>query len=154
STRLVSIIPVAVVAACAILTCFVALERAKERTGHDPLFAFGLLRTKSFGYGLLTLLLLAMGQMGFVFLLSVLLQDGRHLSAVDTGLSILPSGISIFIGAQTGARLTRRINTTDVVRAGLALEAVGLLVMTLAVSPDVTFFGLLPGVVIFGIGFG
>ena len=46
-----------------------------------------------------------MGQTAFLLVISVLLQDGRHLSALDTGLWLVPSGVFIVIGAQVGARL-------------------------------------------------
>ena len=76
-----------------------------------------------------------MGQTAFLLVISVLLQDGRHLSALDTGLWLVPSGVFIVIGAQVGARLTRRIGTTGVVRAGLALEALGLGVTAMVIGP-------------------
>jgi hypothetical protein len=103
---------------------------------------------------MLTTLVLAMGQLGFLFVLPVFLQDGLHLSAVDNGLWLLPSGISIIVGTQIGARLTRRISVTSVVRIGLLLEACGLALMVVAISPQLTFWSLLPGLVVFGIGIG
>ena len=130
------------------------VERRKERRNADPLFEFGLLRYLSFRYGLLTTMVLAIGQLGFLFVLPVFLQDGLHLSAVENGFWLLPSGISIIVGTQIGARLTRRISVTSVVRIGLVLEALGLVAMVLAISPQLTFVSLLPGLVLFGIGIG
>jgi hypothetical protein len=95
-----------------------------------------------------------MGQLGLLFVLPILLQDGEHLSAIESGLWVVPSGICIAIGAQAAGRLTRVVNTTFVVRVGLALEALGLLAITFVVSPDVTFLRLLPGLVCFGLGLG
>jgi hypothetical protein len=66
----------------------------------------------------------------------------------------VPSGVFIVIGAQTGARLTRVIGTTGVVRAGLALEAAGLGVSGLVIGPGVTFFGMQPGFALLGLGIG
>ena len=155
TSRGVSIVPVTIVLA------IVAARRvlrwssgARSGSTRDPLFEFGLLRYLSFRYGLLTTMVLALGQLGFLFVLPVFLQDGLHLSAVDNGLWLLPSGISIIVGTQIGARLTRRISVTSVVRIGLVLEAVGLVAMVLAVSPQLTFLSLLPGLVLFGIGIG
>ncbi len=152
--RGISVVPVAILAAGILLGTFYVVERRKERRHADPLFEFGQLHRLSFRYGLLTTMVLAMGQLGFLFVLPVFLQDGKHLSAVDNGLWLLPSGISIIIGTQIGARLTRRITVTSVVRIGLLLEAVGLLLMVVAVSPQLTFWSLLPGLVVFGIGIG
>lgn len=152
--RPISIVPLALVAATVLLVAFVMVERRKEREGADPLFEFGQLRRLSFRYGLMTTLVLAMGQLGFLFVLPVFLQDGLHLSAVANGLWLLPSGLSIIVGTQIGARLSRQISITSVVRIGLVLEAFGLLCMILAVSPSLTFWSLLPGLVVFGIGIG
>jgi EmrB/QacA subfamily drug resistance transporter len=154
ASRGISIVPVTIVLAIILLGAFYAIERRKERRRADPLFEFGLLRYLSFRYGLLTIMVLALGQLGFLFVLPVFLQDGLHLSAVVNGLWLLPSGISIIVGTQIGAYLARRISVTSVVRIGLVLEALGLVCMVLAVSPHLTFWSLLPGLVLFGIGIG
>src|SRR5207302_5449820 len=93
--------------------------------------------------------------LGFLFVLPVLLQDGaQHLSAIETGLWLVPSGVCIAIGAQIGGRLTRVVNTTVVVRIGLAAEGIGLVLIALAASPSITFLRLLPGLVVFSLGLG
>src|SRR4051812_11828810 len=72
-----------------------------------------------------------MGQLGFLFVLPVLLQGGaQHLSAIQTGVWLLPSGVCIAIGAQIGGRLTRVVNTTIVVRIGLPIAVIGTLLST------------------------
>ncbi len=99
-------------------------------------------------------MLLAMGQVAFLFVMSVVLQDGRHLSALDTGLWLVPSGLAIVAGSQVGNWLTRRIGTTNVVRAGLVVMAAGLAAGAIAVSPSLSFLRLLPSLVLFGAGIG
>ncbi len=150
----ISVIPVTFVASIVFLTAFVVLERWKEREGTGPLFEFGQLRHLGFRYGLMTTMVLATGQLGLLFVLPVFLQEGRHLSALDNGIWLLPSGISIVIGAQLGGRLTRRMSVTAVVRTGLVLEAVGLALAASAISPTTTFLSLLPGLAVFGLGVG
>ncbi|HEX7521105.1 MAG TPA: MFS transporter [Acidimicrobiia bacterium] len=149
-----SAVPIAIALAFVLLGAFYVLERWKERTARDPLFEFGQLRHRGFRYGLLTTMILAMGQLGFLFVLPVFLQDANHLSAVESGLWLLPSGISIIVGTQIGARLTRSIGVTNVVRVGLIFEAAGLFAIWSAVSPHTTFVSLLPGLIVFGIGIG
>src|SRR3954462_9440984 len=99
-------------------------------------------------------MVLAMGQFGLLFVIPVLLQDGEHLSALQTGLWMLPMGVCIALAAPVGGRMTRVWSITTIVRIGLALEAIGLATVALAVSPTLTFWELLPGSVIFGIGVG
>ncbi len=152
--RPVAIVPIAFLASAILLTVFVRVELAKERARRDPLFEFSTLRRLGFRYGLATLVVLAMGQTAFLLVISVFLQDGRHLSAVQAGLWLIPSGAFIAIGAQIGGRLTRTIGTTGVVRAGLAFEALGLAVTALVVHASVTFLAMLPGFALFGTGIG
>jgi EmrB/QacA subfamily drug resistance transporter len=152
--RGISIALLAFVAAVAILSGFVVFERATERRGGDPLFEFSQLRHLGFRYGLQTTMVLAMGQFGFLLVVPVLLQDGQHFTALRTGAYMVPMGALIALGAPLGARLTRRIGTTRVVRIGLVLEAVGLAVVALMISSDTTLLALLPGSALFGIGVG
>jgi EmrB/QacA subfamily drug resistance transporter len=149
-----SVIPLAVVGAVVILTSFVLYERAKERRGGNPLFELSMLRFRSFRFGLLTVGVLSMGQLGLLFALPLFLQEARHLSALVNGLWMLPMGIAVIIGSQVGGRLTRRISVTGVVQVGLLVEVVGLICVLLAIGPDITFWSLVPGLCIFGVGIG
>jgi EmrB/QacA subfamily drug resistance transporter len=150
----IAITPVALAASVAILTFFFFFERAKERNDEDPLFEFVHLRHKTYRYGLLTGLVLAMGQLGLSFVLPVFLQDAKHLSAQQNGLWQLPTGLFVIVGAQLGARLIRTVGTTVVVRLGLASYAIGLVVIYHAVSLDITAWRLLPGLALYGTGIG
>ena len=154
AARAISIIPFAFVLAIAAYTVFVLIERAMERDDNDPLFEFGQLRHLGFRYGLLTTMVLAMGQFGLLFILPVLLQNGEHLTALRTGEWMLPQGILIALAAPLAGRLTRSVSITSIVRSGLALESIGLIWVALAISPHVSFFALLPGMIIFGLGVG
>ena len=99
-------------------------------------------------------MILSMGQLGLIFVMAVFLQDGRHLSAVDNGLWLLPIGVMIVLGSQIGGRLVQVLGATKVVRIGLTLEVLGLATVALVISPDVTFASLLPGFLLFGCGIG
>ncbi|MGZ4785642.1 MAG: MFS transporter [Acidimicrobiales bacterium] len=149
-----SVVPVSFLLAAIVLTAFYVVQRRKERADADPLFEFSNLEHPAFRYGIATLMVLAMGQVSFLLIMSVVLQDGRHLSAVDTGLWLVPSGIAIVVGSQIGSWLTRRIGTTNVVRCGLIIEAGGLAAIAVAVSGSLTFASLLPGFALFGVGIG
>jgi EmrB/QacA subfamily drug resistance transporter len=154
TSRGISITPVAFLAGAAIITVFVFYERAKERRNDDPLFEFAHLRFKTYRYGLLTGLVLAMGQLGISFVLPVFLQDGKHLTAQTNGLWQLPTGIFIILGAQVGGRLINRIGSTYVVRIGLASYVLGLFFMINAISLSITWYSLLPALAFYGIGIG
>jgi EmrB/QacA subfamily drug resistance transporter len=154
ASRPVSIAPVAIGLSALVLTAFYFYERSRERRHLDPLFEFGQLEHPSFRYGLQTTMVLAMGQFGLLLVIPVLLQDGQHFTAVRTGVYMLPMGLFIALGAPIGARCTRLIGTVRVVRVGLVLEAVGLVVVALMITPHTTLLALAPGTVLFGLGVG
>jgi predicted MFS family arabinose efflux permease len=99
-------------------------------------------------------MVLAMGQFGLLFILPVLLQNGKHMTALQTGVWMLPQGVLIAIGAPIAAWMTRRFSITAIVRSGVALEAAGLLAVAVVIAPDVSFAALLPGMFLFGLGVG
>ena len=144
----------AFVLAAVLLVAFHRVQVVKERAAAAPLFEFSNLQRPAFRWGIFTLLLLAMGQVAFLFVLSVVLQDGHHLSAVDTGLWLVPPGLFIVVASQVGGWLTRLIGTTTVVRVGLVVQTLGLAATAVAVRPDLTFASLMPGFALFGIGIG
>jgi EmrB/QacA subfamily drug resistance transporter len=153
-TRPVAITPIALFAGLAILAAFYFFERRKERRRDDPLFEFALFRHKTYRYGLITGMVVAMGQLGLSFVLPVFLQDAKHLSAQENGLWQLPTGLFIILGAQVGARLIQRTGTTIVVRLGLLSYLIGLLLVARAVTLGITVWTLFPGLAFYGIGIG
>jgi len=154
TTRAVSFIPIMFVVSVLVLVSFYALERWKERRQRDPLFEFSHFRLATYRYGLLTGMILAMGQLGLSFVLSVFLQDGKHLTAAQNGLWLLPTGIFVILGAQLGGRLIRMVGTTMVVRLGLVSYALGVALILRVVGTDMTALQLLPGLACYGIGIG
>jgi predicted MFS family arabinose efflux permease len=150
----VAITPVAMVAGLVILGVFWMFERAKERRDGDPLFETTHFKYRTYRYGLLTGLVLSMGQFGLSFVLPVFLQQARHLTAQDNGLWQLPTGIFIIAAAQLGAKLARRIGTTALVRVGLLSYLAGLVLVLRVVNLGITWYALLPGLAFYGIGIG
>jgi EmrB/QacA subfamily drug resistance transporter len=146
--------PVTIVIALSILATFVFYERAKERRHDDPLFEFAHLRYRTYRYGLMTGVIVALGQFGLSFVLPVFLQSARHLTPAQNGLWQLPTGLFIIFGAQVGGRLTRFVGTTVVVRLGLLSYVLGLICLRAAVSVHITQWQLLPGLAFYGIGIG
>jgi EmrB/QacA subfamily drug resistance transporter len=150
----ISIIPVVLLVAVVILVAFYLVERAKERRNASPLFPFAHLRIKTYRYGLLVGLVLAMGQFGLSFVLPVFLQGARLLTPEQNGWWQFPTGVFIIIGAQAGGRLIRAVGTTIVVRIGLFSYVAGILLIAHAVALDITPWQLIPGLAFYGIGIG
>lgn len=150
----ISITFVAFVLGIVLLGAFVAVERRKEARAEHPLFEISELRFKTFRYGLVTAVIVALGQLGLLFSLPLFLQGANGLTAEQNGLWMLPLGLMMIVGAQVGGSLNHRYGTTNVVRFGFFLEAFSLVLLIVTVHPDVGFWELFPSVALFGLGVG
>jgi MFS family permease len=136
------------------LAAFVIVEMRRADRDKPVVFDFRDLVHRGFRYGLINTTVLAMGEFGAFFVLPIFLQAGLHLSAVQSGTWLLPAGIMAFVGGGIGGRLSRQYGPKYVITVGLALEATGIWCYVVAFSPTTTFWQLLPGLVLHGIGIG
>jgi predicted MFS family arabinose efflux permease len=149
-----SIVPVLFALAASLAIAFVRVQRHKEATDTAPLVELSLLRVKSLRIGLMTLTTLALAQMGVLLSLSVLLQRGRQLSAVRTGMWFVPLGVAMVIGSHGSGRLAARFGATPLVRAGTACVAVGMALTAMVSTSSVSFWSLLGPIALIGFGGG
>ncbi len=150
----ISVTAFAFVLGIVLLVAFVIVERRKEARDGHPLFEISQLRFKTFRYGLVTAVIVSLGQLGLLFALPLFLQGANGLTAEQNGLWMLPLGLMMIVGAQIGGKLNHRYGTTNVVRFGFFLEAFSLVGLLLTVHPDVGFWQLFPSIALFGLGVG
>jgi MFS family permease len=133
---------------------FTFYEIRRARKGMVPLFDFSLLKYKGFRYGLFTVAIVAMGEFGAVFIISIFLQTVKGLSAIDAGLTFLPMAISVFIFAPIAGILATRFGPKWIITTGMVLEAVALFSMSQIISISNPVYYLYPILVIYGAGVG
>ena len=150
----VSPVPFAFVAGAALLVTFARVEWAREQRGASPLFAFSQFRYLSYRYSVVSNFLMSIAQVGALFVIPVFLQDSKHLSAIENGLWISPSGFTMIVGAQVGSSLVERFGSTNVLRYGILINVVGATAEAFVLRPGVTFLQLLPVLVVYGFGAG
>ena len=126
--------PVAFVLGLVSLTAFVLVERAKARAGKPALLDLSLLRIRSFRYGSIAALIVALGEFGMLFALPLFLQGALGYSALETGLLILALAIGTFLISGGTPQLTQHLGSRAVVRIGLFLEAVAITGLGLTIS--------------------
>ena len=149
-----SIAAFSLVSGSVLFLAFVAYEIRRQRAGKDPLFDFGMLRSRGFGYGNLVVLIVAIGEFGVLFFLSLFLQIVRGLSAIDTGVTILPLAIAAFIFGPIAAVAANRIGAKWVVTTGMVLEAIGLYALWQVLSVSNPIYYLYPILAVYGAGIG
>ena len=115
-----------------------------------------LFKERAFSAGIVTSLVFQMTMASFFLVLALYLQDGRRLSALDSGLIFLPLGIGYFMAsAQSGkvaARLGRQTLTigTLVVAAGYTLLAE----TATSMGTQGSVAWIIPGLLVAGAGMG
>ncbi|MFD7614748.1 MFS transporter [Streptomyces sp. NPDC059828] len=133
---------------------FYRVELRSDRRGRTPLVPPSLFRLVSLRRGLLIIVPFSIGFSGFMFVIAVALQQGALLGPVPAGLALAPMAVAFLAVSLAGPRLVRRFGTR-VVSAGGAVQAVGLVLIVLAVWrdwPGLDAVSLLPGAAVAGAG--
>ncbi|MGH3208924.1 MAG: MFS transporter [Trebonia sp.] len=135
---------------------FFAAFACRQRTATHPLIKPSLLKNRGFTSGLLVCLAAAAGT-GLIFVLSLFLQEGLHVSPRDASLGLVPltlglvaAGFAVMGGL--AARLGRRL-----VFIGLAVDLAGcgwVLALVVHSAANVGLWVLAPALFVIGIGIG
>jgi EmrB/QacA subfamily drug resistance transporter len=133
---------------------FVAWELHVTKRGGEPLFDFTLLGFKSFRFGLITVAIVALGEFGVIFVMSLYLQGVLGYSAFATGLTFLPFAALTLLVAPTGGMLSARFGPKWVVTAGMFLEAVFIFVLSRVLAPDTSQATIIFILLGYGVGVG
>src|SRR3989442_1184052 len=145
---------VSIMSGIILLGIFSLYEIRRARKGGVPLFDFSLLRFKGFRYGLFTVTIVAMGEFGAVFIISIFSQTVKGLSAINAGLTFLPMAISVFIFAPIAGLLATRFGPKWIITTGMVLEAAALFSMSQIISISNPVYYLYPVLVVYGAGVG
>jgi EmrB/QacA subfamily drug resistance transporter len=136
------------------IAAFVLWELWTKVRGRDPLFDFTLLGYRSFRFGLLTVSIVALGEFGVIFVLSLYLQGVLGYTALATGLTFLPFAALTLVVAPSAGILAGRFGPKWVVTAGMLFEAVFIFILSRVLrtdTPQITIILVLLG---YGVGVG
>ena len=150
----ISIVPVSILVGAILLAIFTWYERRLERQGSEPLFEFGLLRFRSFRYGMITGLIVNLGEIGVLFAITLFLQGTKGLSAFDTGVALLPLAALAFVAAPLAGAFSQRLGPKWIVTTGMVIEVIALLVLSVIITPDVSVRSVALMLGIYGLGLG
>jgi Na+/melibiose symporter-like transporter len=92
--------------------------------------------------------------MGIFFVVPLYLQLVLGLSALETGIKMLPISITMFATAAVGARLSNRFAVRAIVQTGLIVTLVGALILLWTIKPTLANAGFAIGMAVLGIGMG
>jgi EmrB/QacA subfamily drug resistance transporter len=134
-----------------LLAAFVLIERRVAR----PLLPLRVVADRNRGGAYLAAGLVAIGMFGVFLFLTYYLQQTLGFSPVETGLAFLPMVGAIMLTATTStAKLLPRFGARPLIPTGMALAAVGMVLLT-GIGIDSTYAsGVLPGLLVMGLGIG
>ena len=147
-------VPVSFILGAALLTVFVFVERSKARAGSPALLDLSLLRIRSFRYGAIAALIVALGEFGMLFALPLFLQGALGYTALQTGWLILALAIGTFLISGGTPQLTQRLGGRSVVRTGLLLEAVAITGLGFSINLTASGGALASWLFLYGAGVG
>jgi EmrB/QacA subfamily drug resistance transporter len=150
STRTVLFLVLAVV----LLATFAVAEWHAHRTGRRPLVTPRIWRNTSLVASALVMFASTGLLVATFFLNTLYLQDVLGASPLRVGLEFLPLALVIGLGAHLASRVLPRAGSRVLTVAGLAAMGAGALLLTQVTASSGYWTGLLPGLLIIGIGTG
>ncbi len=153
----ISIVPTLIAVGAIFLGFFGLWQRGQAQRSAASLMRVGLLRKRIFVFGMLTAMLHTLISTGVQFNLYQFVPAVLLSNPYKTSLTIMPytlAMIVVLIAVLRFLTLGDRIPPKYIVYAGIILLGVGLWVLHHSISPTVTPLGLLPGLVMMGIGSG
>jgi MFS family permease len=137
-----------------VLTMFARHEAAIASRGGEPLVDLTLLGIPRMRAGLIVQACQAFIIQASFFVLPLYLQTVLGFDALQTGKTILPLSLALFVFALGGATLAGRYAPKRIVEAGLAALLIGEVVVLSFISPDLRGFGFGVGMALLGSGLG
>lgn len=136
-------------AGAVLLAAFVVIERRRA----EPMLDLRLFRSPSFTAIMVAGALLTLSAFAYGAYLSLWMQSLLGLSAIQTGLVILPMSAVAFVVAGAGARFVHGASPRLLVGAGLLLIGAGALAQAV-LSAGSSWFAVIPGLAVAGAGVG
>lgn len=133
----------------------VAAFVAWQRRASDALLPLRLFRSRPRAGSLAALLFTSIGMFGVSLFLAYYLQSTLGYSPMRTGVAFLPLVIALGVSAAlASARLLAKTGPRPLVPTGMILAMMGMILFT-RLSPVANYFGgVLPGLVVLGLGLG
>ena len=119
-----------------VLWLFASWERRVQERGREPLVQLSMFENRQFTGGLLMFFFQFLVQAGLFFTLPLYLSVALGLSAIDTGIKIMPLSITLLIAAAGIPRFLPNVSPRLVVQAGLLAMFAGIVSLFMSIDVD------------------
>jgi len=150
----VSIVLVSGILGIFALLVMLIVEKKRIAANKVVLLDLRLFRIKSFGAGNGVALVVSLGEFGLLFAIPLFLQATRGYNALETGFILLALAVGSFVASGAGAPLSQRMGPVRVLQLGMLLEVIGIAGLGFVISTEITGWGMVPWLFIYGMGVG
>ena len=119
-----------------VIWLFFQWQTRRESRGQEPLVRTAMLRNRQLTGGLTMFFFQYLVQAGFFFVVPLYLSVALGLSAIETGVKILPLSVTLLAAAIGIPRFLPQVSPRLVVRAGLLSLLAGTVILLAALDPD------------------
>jgi MFS family permease len=125
-----------------------------QRAHRDPLVSPSLFRNRTSNLGLVTQLIQWLILQGSFFVIAVFLQTIGKFNAIETGLTLSPATAGILLASAFAGRMARNRTMRFLIRGGFVIWIAGMVLLLLFGRTTQNVAGLLPGLLVIGVGVG
>jgi MFS family permease len=143
-----------VLAGLALILLFMSHVRRREAAGADPLVSPSLFANRQMTGGLLMFFFQFLVMMGLFFAIPLYLSVALGLSAIDTGLKLLPLSVTMLLAAAGVPKLFPTVSPRLVVNLSLVVVVVGIVWLFTAMDVEATAAIDTGPLLLIGLGFG
>ena len=136
------------VASPVLLAAFLAVEARSEQ----PLVPLSLFRSRGLSSSGAMLALSGGAFLGMFFMTAIFMQRVRGLSALATGVELLPLGLAVVASAVLVSRIVHSTGTRPLQVAGALASVAGLALLMQVDAHTGYWSGIVPGLILFGLG--
>jgi EmrB/QacA subfamily drug resistance transporter len=154
TTAPISIVPIIGAVGLVGLALFITWERHRAHNGRSAILDVRLFSAKTFRWGNLTALCVAIGEFGLLFVLPLFLVNVLGLTTLEAGFVLVAMAVGAFFSGAQARHLAGRFGPTKVVVLGLAMEAVAVGVIGLFLNSGVSPWLLAGLLAVYGVGLG
>ena len=108
----------------------------RQQRLEDPMIDVGLFRIRAFNSALAVNFLSIFTMVGYFLFVAQYLQLVLALSPLEAGLWSLPSAVAFVVGSQLAPRIVQRMRPAYLIGGGLAIAALGLIMLTRVGTTD------------------
>jgi MFS family permease len=137
-----------------LMLLFMQHVRRREAGGSDPLVSPELFRNRQMTGGLLLFFFQFLVMMGLFFAIPLYLSVALGLSAIDTGLRLLPLSVTMLISAAGVPRFFPTVSPRRVVNVSLAVVVLGIIALFAAMDVEATAEIVTGPLLLIGLGLG